>query len=463
MLTARSVIIVVIVIAVLSILGGVYELMKAPGSEGLGGDSFGVRAHGQRAVFELLEELHIPVERGLVPPSANLNRAASLVLLDPEDGMVRIEPGFLKQVGAWVERGGTVLIAPGFVSSTPKMLMRGPPGEELSALEALGLKEIKLTKLEDLLPPPVTPPGQAGKIVTSNTDDGSFFSRSASRLETPLAFSISSKGADFERLGTLVKNVVIADDGLRVLDPTSAIKPQSSLQLRARDGKDYAFAALYALGKGRIIVVSDPSLFSNVLLGKGDNPVIAAHLLDLAAHGNPPVTLNPGEPPAVLQGGRLTLVFDEFYHGLTIRGNPGWLLTRFPYGLLAAVMVLVTLLWAWREAIHLGPPLQERMISRRTIAEYVHAMASLYDRGDCRPFILKQLRDGVLWKLRKQLRLAPKSENVADITRALGRKNAIAAEQLREAANDVERVLNGNALITEKTTLRAAQKISKCL
>ena len=48
MLSARTVIILVVVIFVLSVLATVHSMMRPPDQQGLGADSYGTRAHGYR-------------------------------------------------------------------------------------------------------------------------------------------------------------------------------------------------------------------------------------------------------------------------------------------------------------------------------------------------------------------------------------------------------------------------------
>ena len=67
MLTGRSVLIFAIILAVLSLLGMVVSLMQPPDREGLGSDSYGTRARGYKAVFDLLEELKAPSGEKFVP------------------------------------------------------------------------------------------------------------------------------------------------------------------------------------------------------------------------------------------------------------------------------------------------------------------------------------------------------------------------------------------------------------
>ena len=97
MLTARNFVVLTIVIAVVSLGWACFEMAAPPDSGGLGRDSYGTRAHGQRGLFEILSELGIPVERILAPPTAVVGRQATRGFV-PAPGVVE---GSNHDINAW--------------------------------------------------------------------------------------------------------------------------------------------------------------------------------------------------------------------------------------------------------------------------------------------------------------------------------------------------------------------------
>jgi hypothetical protein len=184
------------------------------------------------------------------------------------------------------------------------------------------------------------------------------------------------------------------------------------------DGSPETLAAVYALGSGTITVLADPRLAQNQLVGRADNAVLIAHLLaDL----------------------KKPIVFDEFYHGLTVRSNPFWLLSRFPYDILAASVLAATVLVGWRAARFLGPPLSSRPVSRRTLSEYIEAMARLLNRSQKPvPFLLGELRQGLLWRIRYDLGLPPAHDDADKIVRTLQRRDPVLAATVRDAIRAID-------------------------
>src|ERR1700683_5508407 len=106
MLNARNVVVALIVVVVVSILGACLSFLQSPAGNGLGGDSYGVHGYGFRGLFEILEELHVPVERATLPPDRLLNRDVTLTLLRPNADLTSTEPAYLRSVAEWVRQGG---------------------------------------------------------------------------------------------------------------------------------------------------------------------------------------------------------------------------------------------------------------------------------------------------------------------------------------------------------------------
>jgi hypothetical protein len=207
------------------------------------------------------------------------------------------------------------------------------------------------------------------------------------------------------------------------------------------DGRPQILAAIYPRGRGTIAVLSDARLAQNTLLGRDDNAVLVAHLL-----------ADPGRP----------VVFDEFYHGRTVRSNPLWLATRFPYNALALSVLGTTLLVGWRAARVLGPPLPRRVRSRRTLAEYIDAMSRLLNRSKRPvPYLLGELRHGLLWRIRRELGLPPGREDVNKLLPVLARRDPLLADNLRQALEAIDQLLQSPSPRSADVTATLA-KVSRC-
>ena len=443
MLTARNVLIVVVVVAVVSLIGAVYSLLQPPGQDGLGDDTYGTRAHGQRALFETLEELDVPVDRVLIPPTQVLDRQITLVLWGPHPKLVKIEPVYLRRISEWVRDGGRVVVAPGyrgglmsFLASTEDDEEEESPPEPDLVLEELGLENVSVAE--------AVVGGEVDEPTFQYEPDsfrGMLERARAERIAATTTVEIDVEG-DFEETESLASTVEVPADDLQVLE-TEGTNPAGRLLIRDSGGEEYPLAARYPHGSGEFIVVSDPRVFENLLIAREDNAVLAYHLLTA-----------PGR----------TVVFDEFYHGLTIRGNPLYLVARFPFGLITLAILLAIGVWIWRRGVALGPPLEARFPSRRTVTEYVDAMARLFRRGRrSRRFLLQEFRDGALWTLRSELGLPPGRDDPDEIAAVLARRDPQAARELREAVAALDAILSGQRRQNEQQTIQALQRVSACL
>ncbi|MFQ5682716.1 MAG: DUF4350 domain-containing protein [Candidatus Binatia bacterium] len=449
MLTSRNVIISVFIIVLLSVLGMIIHLVQPPDSGGMGEDSYGTRAYGQRALYELLQELAIPVERGLVPPSEVVHREVTLLFLKPDPRVIRAEPEYLRRVGHWIQTGGNVVIAPAKAVLSKKnsgTSHRSNPVFETSfALKELGLSKVSL----EIIPQGGQDPGRVSRGVhkkhfANGTEKERLWSWRLPHRRLPVMRTISVEAdGDLAYFENGVTSLRLPRAELQIVSSAAISGASGRIFRRTPKGAEHTLLALYHLGKGQVVVVSDPAILTNLSIAEADNSVLVAHLL--ARFGRP-------------------VVFDEFYHGLTIRGNPFWLATRYPYGLFVGLLVMVSGLWAWRNAIYLGPPLGERLTRRRTLREYVEAMANVFQRADCGAFVLRELRNGALWALGCSMHLSPKEANVEAVARSMSRKRPEDAAQLLGAVAEIDALLKGGRRrLKERAVVRAVKRLTQCL
>ena len=460
MLTTRNVLTVVILVLLISLLSACISLLRSPTSGVTGRDSYGTHLYGFRGLFETLDALGVPVERELVPPDGLLNRNITLAIFEPDPVIVTTEPGYLHAVAKWVVNGGSVVVAPP-VSKPGRMtwpLQEWPPRSPLD--------ELSLTQLdcEPFEPRAEQDEDEAANDASDATSGEKTTKTSEKKTEKPRkkARSSSDEALDFAIGQTPDMRVSIVHatvdgefavrfpQGLQLAVPAKAPRVITELDkipgshVRAvlePDGRPQILAAIYPRGRGTIAVLSDARLAQNALLGRDDNAVLVAHLL-----------ADPGRP----------VVFDEFYHGRTVRSNPLWLATRFPYNALALSVLGTTLLVGWRAARVLGPPLPRRVRSRRTLAEYIDAMSRLLNRSQRPvPYLLGELRHGLLWRIRRELGLPPGREDVNKLLPLLARRDPLLADNLRQALEAIDHLLQSPSPRSADVTATLA-KVSRC-
>ncbi|BBO34683.1 DUF4350 domain-containing protein [Lacipirellula parvula] len=438
MLSARNVIVGVILLLLLSLGSAIWmAFTNVPGQDGWGADSRGVRAGGFRAAHDVLLSLGVAVDRQLIPSMTDAEHDSTFVIWAPMTTLVDMEPAHLTQLSRWVEQGGRLAVTRpaadrGLFAKARASANKNPK----DVLTELGLPDVFFLETN------VLPQGE----VTDLVDEAA--------------------GRPWRQIGknwlqeksTKVRYVQVKLHGsCREWDGVNAIcvpekeawsisydepQPVGRVTFVDKDDERRTLAAIFPVGKGEIAVMASPAIASNWLLGEADNSVLAFQLMTL---------------------GRSRVVFDEFYHGLTIRGNALWLFTQPGYAALALAILAVAGCWIWRSAVHLGPPIADRPVSRRSIAEYVEAMSRfmLRGRGSDR-HLLSKLRSGTLWSLAESSGLPPDLDDVDRIAAAIARRDGKRSADFTRAIDQADRVL-ADAKANPAAILDAIRKVNACL
>ena len=435
MLKTRTVIILVAIVVFISLIGIIVELSGPPPGAESGRSSWGIRPWGHRAVFALMKRLDRPVTRTRLPDARVLADNPVLVLWAPKNWQAASQPRFLRDARRWVEQGGILVISPAPWQRPANQLERWAQTQnpDSTALVELGLSDVHVKLV-----------GEIEKETAWRTPLGASSEKEAWAfgLAPPAAETVTVDAAGSLAPVAVAQELSVPAKGFYAIEYTGSQEPAGTVHIRHSTGERSLVAAEFALGKGRLLVVSDPDLFGNAYLGRADNSVLAAHLLGRY---------------------RRPLVFDEFYHGLNVQGNPFWLLSLPRYGLLALTLLLTSVMWVWRAAVRLGPPLEGDRADRRDLREYIEAMARLFNRPKHRPFVLNHLRDGILWSLSKELRTDPCLPGEKGIAFALERKDPERAQQLRDALDLVAKIPSTRKKMSEKEYLHLSRKLDQCL
>lgn len=459
MLNARNVIAITIVLAVISLAWGFYTLTRPPDSGGLGSDSYGTRVHGLKGLFEILDDLKIPTERSLGPPTSAIGRQVTVVLWNPQPDLVQVEPAYLRALANWVKDGGRVVVATDGARPTPRptgFTKRPKPAKEATVLGELGLPDVSVSTIDLRSAGNGQKPAPAGRNPGVrrpepppdrslwNDDDTRRLREMLTGTAQPIptrAVTINANGV-WSPLRQQVSTIQVPEATLQVLD-VGASKPDGTITFRDPAGTDRTLAALYRRGKGELVVLSPPAIVENHLIARHDNSVLAVRLL--AAPDRP-------------------VVFDEFYHGLTIRGNPLWLFAQRGYAATTLCLLAAIGLWMWRQSVFLGPPLAPQVQSRRSLGEYVDAMARFLNRGgSSQAFLLREVRAGVLRSIRDELHLPPSRDHVEVLAAALARRDPGRARQLVETMTAVDAALSRKRVLKDSIVVDLFKRMSRCL
>lgn len=447
MLSVRNVILVALAIFVLSLAINVASLLGPPDSNGAGGDSYGTKREGYRAVFDLLKAFDVPVERRIEPPLPELPTSSTIVVWQPDRDLIANEPAYLENLLAWIDKGGRIVVATSpeqhdFSESVISSLNPQEPKDVLTILKREGVRTISVTpdptRKEKSPSTSAVDPREARREQIRKSLEKSF-SNAPTELTTATAFVSGSFGKSYNRIRKL--QVPVEKTGGLEIKFEDAIT--GKIECKVGDNNPWTIAAAFQHGKGEIVVVADPMLLMNASIAQSDNSTFAYDIL--------------------AQGGR-KVIFDEFYHGLSIRGNPLWLLTKSTYLLAFVMVLLLTCLVLWRSAILLGPPLQSQYQTRRTIVEYIDAMARFLSRARrSRHFLLGEIRSGTIRAMCERLHLAQLTLDPEVLAARLAKRSVPEAEQFRQAIKSLDDLLSSDRSISESEAVRVLQRISHCL
>lgn len=447
MIRARWVVVLILGAVLATVAREAYELAVPPSHRTPAPNSFSGRINGHRGLVEVLDSLGLEVSRGFdffARPGAAWEATGSRVLIIEPSLMLMDREQALVDAGVpWVESGGELLIVSEALDLLDTMRARrdgarGPAERDWRQTEAL-LGERGLVKslgFEDLR--------VAARPRRSR--DRAWHEYDVVRLDR-LAFARPEVPHALEASGTLsgivadVETVYLPDGRPRGFTGGDIERADGVIYALHEGGARYPVALSFAVGDGRVTLASEPALFHNLGLKSGDNAVVAARLA--AGDGN--------------RG----IVYDEYFHGAMPVGRPLVLFGIFPYGVIAGSILLAAAIAAWASGVRFGPPLADPPPSRRSILEYVDAMARLFMRSGRHRFVLHACMTGVLDDIREEFFL-PHGTPPERILHALERRDAERAARLRTALDDAKKTLRESGRLSRARLAKLQGTLEAC-
>ena len=446
MLTGRNVLAATMIVAILSLLS-ITLPQNSESSFILGRNTLGVRHQGQRGLFETLEALSLPVQRSTEPPGKLLDHRSTIVFLEPDQGMIQIEPAYLMNVSRWVQAGGHVVYAPAKDLSIHSRLQERQPNDEppptFMSLFGAGNESRNHWQV-------VSSDGNDSDEVVrrsdSNTDQ-----TITQQMRSVVTFTSTERAmvpvrceGEWAPLGESITRVSLPKTSFLLYNkiPDAVGDPDARIVVPTADDQAVTLAAMYRLGLGSLTLLSDPTLAQNGFLSHGDNSVLLFHLL--SQRGGP-------------------IVFDEFYHGLTPRGNPLVLLRRPLFSVLMAAICLLIAAYACRHSVRLGPAIDTKVIQRRSLHEYIEAVSRLFSKSDGHvSFLLKECRRGLVWTLQTELAMTGTKDVEQNILRILSRRQPQRAVRVQDCLLEIDRLLQQQH-VTAREAIHTIRKVPDCL
>jgi len=152
--------------------------------------------------------------------------------------------------------------------------------------------------------------------------------------------------------------------------------------------EDRPGAVLLRRGKGRVLVVADPSLLTRRGLHRADNALFLVNVVQHDARGG-------------------TVWFDEYHHGFRSGGGFWGYLGHYHQQLALLPVLVVAGAALWLLAVRLGPAVPRPRETRADAVAYASALARLYEKTGARRRLVRALVGGFRWSLTRFLRLRP--------------------------------------------------------
>lgn len=217
-------------------------------------------------------------------------------------------------------------------------------------------------------------------------------------------------------------------------DEARALATSAAQVPLVRNASGAVVALQQTVGRGQLMVLTDPLILCNGYLEQKDNGRFAADLMAMT-------------PP----GGRVW--FDEFHHGAAATQSPltAWMTTPWGMALLAAVLILFMGLALRGRAFGPRIPLVAR--SDRSSAEYATAVGSLLHRTGARRLTLETLLTAARRAVAEQVGLG--SDIPPDqLTATIAQRAPAAAAELARAERELDQ-----ATVSEADLLAMARRL----
>ena len=300
--------------------------------------TFSAGPGGCKALYLLMEELHVPVAR-LRKPFTGLSSGSS-VLIVVEPWQVQLTPREISKLKQWVEEGNRLLIFEGGASPRPK---------EWTFFSAAESKITSVGKVQNSL----------ARKLGLRAKRFPYSSRTTLEISSPRLFGVNT---------------------LSISNATRWGAPPKEWTVIAADSAGPAIVSKN-LGKGEVWAVSDATMITNQSISLRQNVRLV-----------PAVALERTRPDAVL--------FDEYHHGYGL-ADSFWTYagsTLFAWIMIQALVGTVLFFYS-RRARYSGRFRSLEIQSGRSTLEYIYCMAHIFDTSRAGPLALEAVLQRFLGRL----------------------------------------------------------------
>jgi Domain of unknown function (DUF4350) len=194
------------------------------------------------------------------------------------------------------------------------------------------------------------------------------------------------------------------------------------------------------VGKGRVVLLTDPYLVANNGISKADNVILALNLL---------FERSPGK-----------IAFDEYHHGYGSSTTGGGLMSYFhgtPVPWMMAQAALIAVLVVYTRGRRFGRPLPIKRERRTTNLEFVSSMANITRLARATDLAMENIYAEFRKRLCRAAGVPPKTDN-AKLAAAVARRSELDERELAALLARCEEVSRGEQ-VSDSELLRLVARI----
>ncbi len=339
-----------------------------------------------------------------------------LLMIAPADALV---PGEFDALRKWVRGGGTLVLAPlpAAIETRAGERWRLTAGFYLAAW--LGA----VPQLDVFEGP--------GEVAVGENPWAAYKVKTLMLKRAAAVDYAATRSAVKRRLADLV----LHDEVLGDLPPVEGAEPQGKLVAAGR-----TVGLAFDVGAGHVALLSEPDVFSNSALGQADNALLAAAIIF----------------PRAADG---AILFDEYHHGRARQGKRARASQRTLGSVIFLFLAALTV-YLLLGAIRMGRAHVLKPRPRRSVMEYVRAVAWLYQRAGLRAAALELLERSLrrTCALRLAVPADASPERMADAARQRG---AAWADRLEAVLRQCQAVRADPQSLSRSTFVALARQIAE--
>jgi hypothetical protein len=398
-------------------------------------------ATGTRALYDFLNESGYQVMRWRETPDRLLGSSGQkvetfVIIGSPK---ISVDEDEAKSLLLWVARGGRLVI----IDRRPDDLLLPPAGDwritteflDFPGFDADPANSTQMTEnvkpLRPILPTMLT--RDVESVMPSRYFSAiKFFavskSKSGGTHATPRPTSTPPPADPSDELDDFFSPEESREQEHKALTAANPVSPAPVVHLQG--SANSAVLLDYLHGKGRIVVLSDPFIVTNVGLGLKDNLQLATNVL-------------------VSSGG--LVAFDEYHQGRGATSNE--FVSYFagtPVLAIGGQIVLLILLIVWTRGRRFARPLPLPQVDRRSSLEFVASMAELQQRAHAYDLAIENIYARTRRVLARYAGMDYNSPR-AEIAERVALRSTMTAHQIETLMRQAEDAINGGEISERKT------------